>query len=147
MTTHERPSLLTEPGVRLAVANGLVVLVLCLCEVVRLGPDERIGAVLVAGGALAFGLPLAMTVWTGVVGWALVTGFVVNGLGTLTFTADDLVRLGCFAAGVPLLAALVALAVDRRRRQSPSTLARKVLPKVPAGSVRARSRAKSLHLG
>ena len=63
----------------------------------------------VAGALLALAVPLGYAALLGLSGWGLLTGFVVNTGGQLTFAASDLERLAL------LVAASTAVAVLRPR--------------------------------
>jgi hypothetical protein len=96
-----------QPGVRFGLANGLLVAAFVVAGVARLtSTSTGVLAVAVAGLA-GIGLTVAMTVWLGVIAWALFTGFVENAYGQLSFGHGDLVRLLVFPLLVLALAALV----------------------------------------
>jgi hypothetical protein len=106
-TTHH---LTDEPGVRFGIANALLVTALLITGAAGLASWETgLVTVLVAGLASA-GLPLFMTTWMGLIGWAWFTGFVENQYGQLTFADGDVQRLLLFAV------ATVALSVLARHR-------------------------------
>jgi hypothetical protein len=95
-----------EPGVRFGIANAVLVAALYLAAAARLDVVEtELLTVLVAGLASA-GLSLAMTASISVVAWALLTGFVENRYGELTFTQGDVLRLALFAVSTIVLALL-----------------------------------------
>jgi hypothetical protein len=88
--------MLEESGVRLGIAGGLLVVVLCaLCWS---GAPDKDGIELTATALLA----LTVTRWGGLLlgftCWALLTGFVTNRFGRLTFTPHDLLLLGASVA-------------------------------------------------
>ena len=66
-----------------------------------------------AGALLALTVPLGYAALLGLSGWGLLTGFVVNAGGQLTFAASDLEHLAL------LVAASTAVAVLRPRARRP----------------------------
>ncbi|WP_426242067.1 hypothetical protein [Nocardioides sp. LHG3406-4] len=104
------PSLLAEPGIRFAIANTALVLTLFATAVgnASLLATTTITAIVAtlatAGLALRWRLPIA------VVAWALLTGFVVNKYGELTFHSPDVTRLVLFMTVVPAIATLIPTA-------------------------------------
>jgi hypothetical protein len=95
---------LEQAGVRLGVAGGAEYVAMGV--LVAAGAPTSAGvAVLLALTALASPtLPRPAALLLGVTGWALTTGFLVNGLGQLTFRGGDLLRLAAYAAVAALLA-------------------------------------------
>lgn len=89
METHH---VLEESGVRLGVAGGLLVVVLCV--VCSTGVPDKDGIELLATALLALTVTRGGGVLLGVTSWALLTGFVTNRYGRLTFGPHDLVLLG-----------------------------------------------------
>lgn len=99
-----------QPGVRFGIANASLVIALVVAGAAGLGSVEtELVAVLVAG-LTSVGLPLMMTTWMGLIGWAWFTGFVENEYGQLTFADGDVRRLLLFAV------ATVALSLLARHR-------------------------------
>ncbi|TKK85145.1 hypothetical protein FDA94_27385 [Herbidospora galbida] len=96
-----------------AMAVGAVVVVAAFVPAV---PDvsERVAAM--AGLTAAIGLvvrrPVAAGV-AGVIGWFLTTGFLVNGLGELTFTTADWLRLALLT-GAGMVGAAMRLPMSLR---------------------------------
>jgi hypothetical protein len=89
-----------QPGVRFALANAALVTVLFVAAAARL---DRLAAeltALVTAVVAAAGLAVLLRATIGVVMWALVTGFVQNSLGQLTFHRGDLGRLALFVVVV-----------------------------------------------
>lgn len=62
-----------------------------------MGPWPATVAALLAAVLLVGDLPLRWRLATAAASWAIVTGFVVNEFGELTFSAADLVRLAVFS--------------------------------------------------
>lgn len=86
------------------VASTLILIMLELVD----APREIAWGVLALVAALgSVGLPLQWRLTSGVVAWALVTGFVYNRFGVLTFTEPDQARMsvlvGAVAVASPLL--------------------------------------------
>ena len=85
--------LLAEPSLRVAAGTTAVVLTLLGCAAVGAGTAPTLlltyGVLLVS----CVGLRPAPAVALGVIAWAFVTGFVLHGLGVLTFGRADLARL------------------------------------------------------
>jgi hypothetical protein len=115
----ERPGLIAQTGVRLGIAQAALVAALLACAAVRLGPAEVEVTVALLAGLACIGLPLPASAWTGVVAWALYTGFVVHRYGTLTLGAQDLARLLLITASTVVVAACATRlpAVSRPPRQ------------------------------
>lgn len=88
MQTHH---VLDESGVRLGVAGALLVIVLCV--VCWAGAPDKDGIELVATGLLALTVSRGGGLLLGITCWALVTGFVTNRFGQLTFGPHDLLLL------------------------------------------------------
>ncbi|MFI6499592.1 hypothetical protein [Nonomuraea typhae] len=117
---------------RFLIVGGFVTAVLSSAVAALLFPEPgaRVAVVaLLVGGYAMWGRSLVSALATGVTAWMFATGFLVNGLGVLSFSSDDLVRLavllGVGAAGHLLGAgpalvralggAIQAYAVRRRR--------------------------------
>jgi hypothetical protein len=99
MTTRTAPPALRasdEPGVRFALANVALVMALFVAAAARLQPLEAEVTALVTAVVASAGLAVLLRAAVGVVAWALVTGFVQNSLGQLTFDRADLGRLVLF---------------------------------------------------
>lgn len=92
-----QPVLLDVDRVRVGAAGaGLFVVTAALVAVGMPTPAFTVTLAMVTTVfASAVARPGALLL--GVTGWALCTGFGVNDLGQLTFTAGDLVRLGAYA--------------------------------------------------
>ncbi len=105
-----RPHVLEEPGVRFALANGLLVLALFVAGAFGLDAAPTGVVEVVTAGLSAVGLSTFATSWLGVIGWAFYTGFVENDYGQLTLAGPDLARL--------LLFVLVTLAIASTTRRS-----------------------------
>jgi hypothetical protein len=110
VTTPTRPHLLQEPGVRFALATGLLVLAVLAAAAFRRGPVETEYAEVLTAGLSAIGLSTLMTSWIGAIGWAFYTGFVENDYGQLTLAGPDLARL--------LIFVLVTLAIASMTRRT-----------------------------
>lgn len=90
------------PAVRAALGAAAVTVVTAVA--VRLGAGAvDLPAVLVVVAATALTVPLGYGLLVAVTGWAMLTGFVVNTAGTLTFHHGDLGHLALLA-GVGLAA-------------------------------------------
>lgn len=87
----ESHHLLDESGVRLGVAGALLVLVLCV--VCWAGVPDKDGIELVATALLALTVTRGGGLLLGLTSWALLTGFVTNRYGRLTFSPHDLLLL------------------------------------------------------
>ena len=97
MTSSDRPRLSDEPGIRFGLATAALVVLLFGA---RLGGVDDVATIAVVGVAslgLAQPLPRWLAPCLALVAWAFVTGFVVNGLGQLTFHDADLRRLWAFS--------------------------------------------------
>jgi len=101
---------LQEPGVRFALANGLLVLGLFAARAFGLGTVPTEALEVVTAGVSAVGLSTLATSWLGAIGWAFYTGFVENDYGQLTLAGPDLARL--------LLFVLVTLTIASMTRYS-----------------------------
>lgn len=93
MRTHH---LLDESEVRLGVAGGLLVVVLCV--VCWTGVPDRDGIELTATALLSLTVTRWGGVLLGVTCWALLTGFVTHHDARLTFARHDLLLLACSLA-------------------------------------------------
>ncbi|MGV9305617.1 hypothetical protein ACWDLG_19765 [Nonomuraea sp. NPDC003727] len=94
------------------ISGGFVVSVAACAAVAALLPPgtPRVAAMaLVVGAYAAWSRSLLAASATALMGWLFTTGFLVNGLGELSLTAPDLLRLGMFG-GVALAGYGVALA-------------------------------------
>ena len=107
------PHVLDESEVRLGVAGGLLVVV--LCAVCWTGTPDRDGILLTVTGLLSLTVTRWGGVLLGVTCWGLLTGFVTNRYGRLTFAPHDLVLLGV-AVGVSVGAAHVSAGRHRAGR-------------------------------
>ncbi|WP_157251611.1 hypothetical protein [Nonomuraea typhae] len=86
---------------RFLIVGGFVAAVLssAVAALLFLEPGARVAVVAVLVGAYAtWGRSLAAALATGVMAWMFATGFLVNGLGVLSFSPDDLVRLAVLLA-------------------------------------------------
>jgi hypothetical protein len=93
-----------QDGVRLGVAGGLAYVAMGVLVTAHVSAPAGVAVLLTvtALSSLALSRPAALLL--GASGWALATGFLVNGLGALTFAADDLVRLGVYLSTAIVLA-------------------------------------------
>lgn len=92
--------------VRFAGAGLVLAVVVAGCRVVGAGAALATAVVGLCCLVLCLALPLRLAVVVGLTAWALVTGFVSNELGVLTFRDADLLRLGAL-----LVLAVVGAAV------------------------------------
>jgi len=105
-----RPHILEEPGVRFALASGLLVLAMFVARAFGLGSAPTEAVEVVTAGLSAVGLSTLATSWLGAIGWAFYTGFVENDYGQLTLARGDLARL--------LLFVLVTLTIASMTRRT-----------------------------
>lgn len=105
--------MLDESEVRLGVAGGLLVVV--LCAVCWTGVPDRDGIELTATALLSLTVTRWGGVLLGVTCWALLTGFVTHHDGRLTFAPHDLVLLAA-ALAVSVSAAQLSATGPRGRR-------------------------------
>jgi hypothetical protein len=108
-TRHDAPQLVDEPGVRFGIANALVVLALLASTATHLGLEPTTVLVVLVAGLAATGIPIRFVLGLGIATWAMVTGFVENSLGQLTFGRDDLLRLALLVTSVAMLSRLLPL--------------------------------------
>jgi hypothetical protein len=92
MASVGNDSLRAVPEVRAALAVGLLFVLTPVGQ--RLDVSVNLALAVVVAAALAAALPGRLAVLVAGTGWALVTGFLVNGSGVLTFGGRDLVHLG-----------------------------------------------------
>jgi hypothetical protein len=97
---------------RFGLANGLLASTVLATAVAGLQTGQTELLTVVVAGLASVGLSVAMTAWIATVAWALVTGFVENRYGELTFSQSDVGRLLVFAV------ATIALALLTRRLHS-----------------------------
>ena len=90
--------------VRAGLAAGLLFLLTPVGERLQVGVDPALAVVVVVTMAVALAGRWAVLVVAA--GWGLVTGFVVNTSGVLTFGVHDLARLGVVAGAAAAAAAL-----------------------------------------
>lgn len=114
METVSTHRMTDERGIRFGIANAFLVLALLAAGAAGLASWETELVTVLVAGLVSVGLPLVMTTWMGLIGWAWFTGFFVNQYGQLTFTDGDLRRLLLFAV------APVALSVLARTRSEQS---------------------------
>jgi hypothetical protein len=121
VTSSDRPPFTDEPGIRFGLATTAIVVLLLAAAAARVDDTATVDLAGAALLALGWALPRTMALCLAPVAWAFVTGFVVNGLGQLTFHDDDLRRLAVFAL-VGLIGALLprgaSLAEPRTRARS-----------------------------
>jgi hypothetical protein len=86
-----------QVGVRLGVAGGVEYVAMGLLVATHAPSPAGVAVLLVMTALASPVLTRAAAVLLGVTGWALATGFLVNGLGQLTFAPGDLLRLGAYA--------------------------------------------------
>jgi hypothetical protein len=82
-------------------------MMLIMLELVNAPRGIALGVVAIVAALGSVGLPLRWRLTCGVVAWALLTGFVYNRFGVLTFTKPDLTRMlilvGAASVATPLL--------------------------------------------
>jgi hypothetical protein len=93
-----------EPGIRFGIANGLLPLALLVPWAAGSGVVPTEVVLIVLAGVACARLPRAVAALTGMVAWAWATGFTENEYGVLTFSASDLIRLGCAVVGTAIVA-------------------------------------------
>lgn len=109
-----------EPGVRVGIANGTLVAALLVAAVARLTYGETAVMTVTVAGLACAGLSTLLCAATGVVAWAMFTGFVENAYGQLTFASGDVERLAVFVVAALAVAGLAQRAhlAPRRPRVS-----------------------------
>ena len=105
-SVRRQPRMSDEPGVRLAVVQAVLPVVLTVAALARVGVPTTLVALVVAAGAGCLTLPRGAAALSGLVAWAWTTGFAENRYGILTFSSGDLVRLGASTVGAVLVAVL-----------------------------------------
>jgi hypothetical protein len=108
-TRRGAPQLVDEPGVRFGIANAVVVLALLAAAATHLGLESTTVLVVLVAGLAATGIPLGFALGLGLASWAMVTGFVENRFGELTFGRGDLLRLALLVGAVGALSRLLPL--------------------------------------
>jgi len=98
-----------EPGVRFGIANALLIAALFASAIAGLKPSDTEFLAVIVAGLASVGLSLTLTASIATVAWALITGFVENQYGELTFEQGDLGRLVVFTVST------LALAIFARR--------------------------------
>ena len=93
-----------QAGVRLGVAGGAEYVAMGVLVAAHAPTLVGVAVLLVVTALASPALPRAAAALLGVSGWALATGFLVNGLGQLTFSGADLARLGTYAGVAVVLA-------------------------------------------
>lgn len=93
------------PAVRAAL--GAAAVTVATAVVSRIGPGAiDLPALLVVVAATALTVPIGYALLVAITGWAMLTGFVVNAAGTLTFHRDDLGHLALLVAAAVAASAL-----------------------------------------
>ncbi|WP_157520824.1 hypothetical protein [Herbidospora daliensis] len=129
VSRHTTSLELLIPGAAVLAVGAVVAVAVAVPDV-----SERVAAM--AGLTAAIGLIVrrpAAAAAAGVIAWFLTTGFLVNGLGELTFTTGDWLRLGLLT-GAGLVGAALRLPMPLRAggRVSPRAPAR-VPERMPEG--------------
>jgi len=93
-----------QVGVRLGVAGGVEYVAMGVLVAAHVPSPAGVAVLLVLTALASPVLTRAAAILLGVAGWALATGFLVNGLGQLTFGPGDLLRLAAYAGVAALLA-------------------------------------------
>jgi hypothetical protein len=100
-------ALMGDEGARWSLTVVASTLTLIVLELVSVPRDMALGAVAIVASIGPAGLALKWRLASGLVAWALLTGFLYNRFGVLTFTAPDLTRMSILVsiavAGAPLL--------------------------------------------
>jgi hypothetical protein len=86
-------ALVGDAGARWSLTVIASTLTLIALELVSVPRDVALGAVALVASIGAAGLALKWRLASGLVAWALLTGFLYNRFGVLTFTAPDLTRM------------------------------------------------------
>ena len=86
-------ALLDDSGARWSLTVTASTLTLIVLQLVSVPRDMALGAVAIVASIGPAGLALKWRLASGLVAWALLTGFLYNRFGVLTFTAPDLTRL------------------------------------------------------
>lgn len=95
---------LEQTGVRLGVAGGVEYVAMGVLVAAHAPSPAGVAVLLVVTALACPVLPRPAALLLGVTGWALATGFLVNGLGQLTFGGADLLRLAAYAGVAAVLA-------------------------------------------
>jgi hypothetical protein len=82
-----------DAGARWSLTVIASTLTLIVLELVGVPRDVALGAVAIVASIGPAGLSLKWRLASGLVAWALLTGFLYNRFGVLTFTAPDLTRM------------------------------------------------------
>jgi len=100
-------ALMEDAGARWSLTVIASTMMLIMLELVNAPRGVAVGVVVIVASLGSVGLPLKWRLASGLVAWALLTGFVYNRFGVLTFTEPDLARMsmlvGAAAAASPLL--------------------------------------------
>jgi hypothetical protein len=86
-------ALLDDAGARWSLTVIASTLSLMVLELISAPRDVALAVVAIVASIGPFGLPLKWRLASGLVAWALLTGFVYNRFGILTFTKPDLTRM------------------------------------------------------
>jgi hypothetical protein len=97
-------ALIDDAGARWSLTVIASTLTLIVLELVSVPRGFALGVVAIVASIGPVGLALKWRLASGVVAWALLTGFVYNRFGDLTFTEPDLIRMSILV-GVAILAA------------------------------------------
>jgi hypothetical protein len=95
---------LDQVGVRLGVAGGVEYVAMGLLVASHAPWPAGVAVLLTLTALWSPVLPRPAALLLGGTGWALATGFFVNGLGQLTFTPADLIRLAAYLGVATVLA-------------------------------------------
>jgi hypothetical protein len=129
-----RPHPLEQAEIRFGAAGGVLTLAVLAARVAELGEGRVVVLVLGVTAALGATVGPGRSTVLGLTAWALVTGFVTNRYGLLTFTDADLL----------LMAALVAAALaGSAAARHPVHPVHPVHPHHPTHRARARHRVRS----
>ena len=96
-------ALVGDAGARWSLTVIASTLTLIVLELVSVPRDVALGVAAIVVSIGPLGLPLKWRIASGLVAWALLTGFLYNRFGVLTFTVPDLTRMSILV-GVAVVA-------------------------------------------
>jgi hypothetical protein len=96
-------ALIEDAGARWSLTVIASTLTLTVLELFSVPRDVALGVVAIVASVGPVGLSLKWRLASGLVAWALLTGFVYNRFGVLTFTEPDMTRMSILV-GVAVLA-------------------------------------------
>jgi len=93
-------ALIEDVGARWSLTVIASTLALIVLELVNAPREIALAVVAIVASLGSLGLPLKWRLASGLVAWALLTGFVYNRFGVLTFTEPDLTRMAILVISV-----------------------------------------------